>query len=91
MKTLVDHGAQMTIDVVFELIYYYNTDFRVSELFKLSTRKGTKLRNRHNRNIDGYTAIHLACKVDSFTIVNYLLSVAHCDPNIIGIDEEVPI
>ena len=81
-KTLVEHGAQLTTDVVFKLILMHNTDSRVSELFQISTIKGTKLRNPNDMNSDGFSTLHLACKADSSTIVNYLLSVAHCDPNI---------
>ena len=91
METLVKYGAQMTIDVVFKLIPKHNTDSRVNGLFKLSTTKGTMLRNPNDMNSDGYTALHLACKVDSFTIVNFLLSVAHCDPNVKSNSEEVPL
>ena len=81
----------MTIDVVFKLISLHNNyeDPRVTELFKLSTTKGTTLRNPNYMNCDGYTALHLACKADHFTIVNYLLSVAHCDPNIKSENEEM--
>ena len=35
-----------------------------------------------DRDSDGYTALHLACKADSPTTVNLLLSVARCNPNI---------
>ena len=89
MKTLIKHGAQMTTDVVFKLISRHSRDPRVSELFKLSTTKGTLLRNPNDMNSDGYTALHLACKSDSNVIVNYLLSIAHCDPNIRSKNEEV--
>ena len=91
MKKLIDHGAQMTTDVVCKLISMHSSDFRVSDLLKLSTRKGTRLRNPNDLNSDGYTALHLACRADSFTIVNYLLSVAHCDTNVKSKNDEVPI
>ena len=92
LRILIEHGAQMTIDVVFELISKrLHKDSRVSEFFKLSTSKGTMLRNPNDLNSDGYTALHLACKADSCVIVNYLLSVAHCDPNIKSSSEEVPL
>ena len=89
MQTLIEHGAQITTDVVFKLISMHNsTDCRVIELIKLSTRKGTILWNSNDLNGDGYTALHLACKDDNCIIVKFLLFVAHCDPNIIkgGID-----
>jgi ankyrin repeat protein len=93
MKILVEHGAQMTTDVVFSLISMHNTDSRVSDLFKLLTGKGTVVMypNDLNNINDGYNALHLACKADSFTIVKFLLSVAHCDPNIKSKNEEAPI
>ena len=91
MKTLIEHGAQITTDVVFELISMHNTDSQITELFKLSIRKGTILRNPNDLNSDGYTALHLACKADSFPIVKYLLSVAHCNPNIQSNIDEVPL
>ena len=91
MQTLVEHGAQLTTDVVFKLISMHNTDSRVSELFQISRRKGTMLRNPNDLNSDGYTILHLSCKVDSFIMVNYLLSVAHCDPNVKSNTEEVPL
>ena len=91
MKTLVEHDAQMTTDVVFKLISMHSSDSRVPELLKLLTRKGTRLRNPNDLNSDGYTVLHLACRADSLTIVNYLLSVAHCDTNIKSKNDEVPI
>ena len=91
MNILIEHGAQMTTDVVFNLISKHGRDFRVPELFKLSTTKGSMLWNPHDMNSDGYTALHLACKDDNFNIVDFLLSVAHCDPNIKSNSEEVPL
>jgi ankyrin repeat protein len=91
MKTLLERGAKMTTDVVFKLVSKYNTDSRVCDLLKLSVAKGTMLWNPNDLNSDGYTALHLACKADSFTIVNFLLSLPHCDPNVKNKYEEVPI
>ena len=91
MKKLVEHGAQMMIDVVFKLISMNSSDFRVPELLELSITKGSMLRNHNDMNSDGYTALHLACKDERFSIINYLLSVAHCDPNIKSKSEEVPL
>ena len=69
MQILIEYGAKMTTDVVFELISRHSTDSRVSELFILSIRKGTMLWNANDLNINGYTALHLACKADSYAIV----------------------
>ena len=71
MKTLVEYGAQMTTDVVFKLISKHYTDSRVCELLTLSKMKEIMLWNPHDVNNDGYTALHLTCKVDSHTIVNF--------------------
>ena len=91
MKTLIEHGVQMTTDV-FKLISECNKDsVRLSELFKLSIRKGAVLWNRNDLNSDGCTALHLGYKVDSFAIMNFLLTVAHCDPNIRSQSGEVPL
>ena len=89
MQTLIEHGAQMTPNVVFNLISMHNTDSRVSDLFELSITKETMLWNPNDLNSNGYAALHLACKADSFVIVNYLLSVAHCDPNVKSKSKEV--
>ena len=83
-KTLVEHGAQMTTDVVFKLISKHHTDSRVSELFEISITRETMLRNPNYLNSDGYTVLHLACKAECVIIVTYLLTIAHCDPNIKG-------
>jgi ankyrin repeat protein len=91
METLIEHGAQMKTDVVFELMSKHNTDSRVCELFELSIRKGTMLWSPGDLNIDGYTALHLSCKANNFAIVNFLLSVAHCEPNVKSNNEDMPI
>ena len=65
----------MTTDVVFKLISECNKDSqRVSELFRLSTRKGTMSWNPNDLNSDGYTALHLGCRADSFAIVIFFYS-----------------
>ena len=92
MKKLIEHGAKMTVDVVFKMISSEHiTGSTAIELFTLSTRKGTMLWNPNDLNIDGYSALHLACKAGSPTKVNLVLSVAHCDPNIKSNNEEVPL
>ena len=92
MKKLIEHGAKMTADVVFKMISSEHiTGSTAIELFTLSTRKGTMLWNPNDLNIDGYSALHLACKAGSPTKVNLVLSVAHCDPNIKNNNEEVPL
>ena len=83
IKELIEYGAKMTKEVVFKLIASINiADSRVSELFTLSTRKETMLWKPSDLDSIGYTALHLACKLNRSVIVNYLLTEAKCDPNI---------
>ena len=82
MKILVEHGAKMTTDVVFQVISSTNiSDYEAIGLFTLSTRRRTMLWNLNDLNCDGYTALHLACKHDKQDIVNYLLHESKCEPN----------
>ena len=88
MKVLIEHGAKMTTDFVFKVISSAQLIESGAELFALSSMKGTMLWHPTDLNSDGYNALHLACKADNFNIVNFLLSVAHCDPNIKSNNEE---
>jgi ankyrin repeat protein len=85
-ELLIKHGARATPELVLRF-----------EAMEASPNKGTLLElmlttwNPDDRDSDGYTALHLACKADRPTTVNLLLSVAHCDPNIKSSSEEVPL
>lgn len=82
MKELIEHGAKMTKDVVFKVISSKHiTDSSASNLFTLSTRKGTMLWKANDLNSLGDIALHLTCKHDKTAITNYLLTEAKCDPN----------
>ena len=82
MQLLIEHGAKMTTDVVFKVISSgHISHSRAIELFTLSAKKGTMVWNTHDLNSNDETALHLACKRDKPTIVNYLLTEAKCDPN----------
>ena len=82
MKMFVEHGAKMTMNVVFKVISSKHiTDYGAIELFKLSTGKQTMLWNPDDLNSNNETALHLACKFDKPALVNYLLTEAKCDPN----------
>ena len=86
METLVQHGAKLTANVVFELISsrnQYLSDSSICKLFILSKRKETMLWNPDHLNRDGKTALHLACEHNRSGIVNYLLTEAKCDVNTI--------
>ena len=92
MKTLIEHGAKMTADVVFKMISCRHiSETSASELLASSTRKGTMLWSPNDLNSDGDTALHYACKADKIALVRYLLSAAHCDPNVKNTKHEMPI
>ena len=84
VKMLIKHGSRVTPELV--LRFEAMDNCKVIEL--LST---TCSWNPDDRNSDGYTALHLACKSGSPTTVNRLLSVAHCDPNIKSNNQKVPL
>ena len=82
MKKLVRHGAKMTTDIVFKVISSKRiTETKASELFTLSTKKRTMTWNPNDLNSNGYSALHLACKLNKPAIVDCLLTEAKCDPN----------
>ena len=92
MKTLVEHGAKMTADVVFKMISSRHiTETNASELLASSTKKGTMLWNPNDLNSDGDTALHYACKADKIALVQCLLSIVHCDPNVKSTNHEMLI
>ena len=86
IKILIKHGARVTPGLVLRF-----------EAMETMPNKHTLIKlmlttwNPDDRDSDGYTALHLACKAGSPTTVNLLLSVAHCDPNIKSNNEEVPL
>ena len=47
--------------------------------------------NPNITNSEGNTALHLACRAYQQDTVNFLLSQAHCDPNVKNNNEEVPL
>ena len=81
MKTLVEHGAKMSSDVVFKVISPKIGDSTAIELFALSSRKGTMLWNPTGVNRDGKTALDFAYTLNKPAIVNHLLTEATCDPS----------
>ena len=82
MTILIEHGAKVTADVVFKLIMSNKTDSVINEILTLSIRKQATQWNPNELSIDGYTALHLACKANKLAVVSYLINQAHCDPNI---------
>ena len=80
MKTLVDHGAKVTTDVVFKVVKCI-TDSKATKLLNLSINKGTMIWNPTELNNNGDTTIHLAYKLDKPAIVNCLLGDIKRDPN----------
>ena len=86
MKTLIKHGAKMTPGQVLRFEAKESAPMK-PELIKLMLTTW----NPDDKDSDGYTALHLACKADRPTTVNLLLSVAHCNPNIKSNSGEVPL
>ena len=87
-KYLVGNGAVLTADVVFKMIN--KSKVRVCELLKFAHKYMCSW-NPSDKDFDGNTALHLACKVSNADIVEYLLSEEKCDPNIANNKQELPI
>ena len=85
-KLLIQHGAKATPDLVLRFEAMENEPNKHSLIKLLLTTW-----NPDDRDSDGYTALHLACKADRPDTVNLLLSVAHCDPNLKSSSAEVPL
>ena len=83
ITTLIEHGASLTP----ELLLKFVTEENISKHLLPEVI--------HNPdyiiNSEGNTALHLACKMDKQNIVNFLLSLIHCDPNIKNNNDEVPL
>ena len=73
MEKLVQHGAKVTSDVVFNVISSIK-QHKASEILLLSSTKKTMLWKPTDVNGDGNTALHLACKVDKPDVVTFLLT-----------------
>ena len=85
-KMLIKHGARVTP----ELVLRFEAREAIPNKYKLIELMLTTW-NPDDRDSNGYTALHLACKAGSPTTINRLLTVAHCDPNIKNNNEEVPL
>ena len=86
VKMLIKHGARVTP----ELVLRFESREAIPNKHKLIELMLTTW-NPDDRDSNGYTALHLACKAGSPTTINLLLTVAHCDPNIKSNNEEVPL
>ena len=86
VKMLIKHGARVTP----ELVLRFEAREAIPNKHKLIELMLTTW-NPDDRDSNGYTALHLACKAGSPTTINLLLTVAHCDPNIKSNNEEVPL
>ena len=73
MEKLVQHGANVTSDVVFKIIISVK-EHKASEILQLSSTKKTMLWKSTDMNDDGDTALHLACEVDKPVVVTSLLA-----------------
>ena len=90
MDNLVQHGANITSDVVFKIILSVK-EHKASEILLLSSTKKTMLWKSADLNDDGDTALHLACKVDKPAVVKYLLKHGHCNATEKNLRNELPI
>ena len=92
-KLLIEHGARVTQEEVLRFEDMKTTlkkhDFITLKLVLIQLMSTTW--NPDDRDSDGYTALHLACKADNSSVVEILLSIGHCDPNVKSNDEEMPI
>ena len=89
MKTLVQHGAKVTSDVVFKIIN--GKEHNASEILLLSTTKKTMLWKPTDVNGDGNTALHLACKVDKHKAAKYLLKHGKCNATEKNLRNKLPL
>ena len=90
MEKLVQHGANVTSDVVFRIIHSVK-EHKASEILLLSSTKQTMMWKPTDLNDDGDTALHLACKVDKPAVVKYLLKHGHCNAMVKNLRNELPI
>ena len=90
MERLVQHGAKVTSDVVFNIILSVK-EHKASEILLLSITKKTMLWKPTDVNDDGNTALHLACKVDKPAVVKYLLTHRNCIATEKNLRNELPI
>ena len=82
---LIKHGAKLTPELVLKLESVEAIPKHT--LIEFMSMSG----NPNDRNSDGNTALHLACKADRPATVNLLLSKAHCSPNVKNNSGEVPL
>ena len=78
MENLVQHGANVTSDVVFKIIRIFK-EHKASEILLFSSTKKTMLLKPTDVNFLGCTALHLACKVDKLAVVKYILKHGNCN------------
>ena len=73
MEKLIQHGAKVTSDFVFNIILSVE-EHKASKILLLSITKKTMLWKPTDVNDDGDTALHLACKADKPEVVKFLLT-----------------
>ena len=82
ISLLIEHGATITTELILKF-----TAIKSIQSHQLAQQ----IWNPDITNSDGSTALHLACQASLTDTVNFLLSQAHCDPNIKNNNEEVPL
>ena len=90
MEKLVQHGAKVTSDVVFNIILNVK-ERKASEILLLSITKKTMLWRPTDLNDDGDTALHLACKADKPAVVKYILKYGNCNAAEKNLRNKLPI
>ena len=78
MEDLIQHGATTDTKFIFDTISL-QTEKIALRLLQLTIKNTTW--KCDDINDDGDTALHVACKIRTPTIVHFLLSEAQCDPN----------
>ena len=91
MELLIKHGARVTPNLVLTLFETMEAVHAIISPECTLIELMLTTWNPDDIDSNGYTALHLACIAGSPTLVNLLLSVAHCDPNIKSNNEEVPL
>ena len=86
-KMLIEHGARVTPELVLRFEAMEEVQEEKCKLIELMLTTW----NPSDKDSNGYTALHLACKADNPAMVSLLLSVAHCDPNSEGYGKVVPL
>ena len=90
MEMLVHHGARVTSDVVFKVIFSVREQ-KACKILLHSITKKTMMWKPTDMNGDGNTALHLACKVDKPDVVKFLLTNMEWNLNVRNLSGVTPL